>query len=267
MSRGSQMKAQPLVVTVEDGVKTIRITSPTTRNSIGPEFFAAAGHEIAQVSENPEIGAIIFTGAEGFFSSGGNLNMLGEVRSRPATERRQRIIELQQLIQQIRQCPVPVVSAVEGGAAGAGMALALSGDILISSKEAFFAASYVRAGLTPDGGLTALLAEAVPRQLLLELCLTGAHVPAQRLYDLGVVNRLTEAGQAEAVALQLSQHAVHGPKNAIGRILELGRGAYDRSFDRQLELETDLMVESQADDESGEGIAAVLGKRQPQFRR
>lgn len=260
------MTLAPLLATVENGVKILQINAPESRNSIGPEFFVAARRELESLAEQPEIGVVIFTGAQGFFSSGGNLNLLGEGRDRPDAERRARIDDLQSLVQQIRDTPVPVIAAVEGGAAGAGMSLALAADLLICAKDAFFAAAYVRAGLTPDGGLTASLAQTIPKQQLLAVCLLGERLPVTQFHQLGVVNHLTEPGEALAVAQQLAQHLAQGPPNAIRRILELGRGAYERSVADQLALETDLMVESQADPESGEGIAAVLGKRQPAFR-
>lgn len=257
---------EPMLVSVENGIKTIRITQPKSRNAVSLDFFYGAREEFDNVADTPEVGAVILVGEGEFFSSGGNLKDITKLREQSPEERASLVDALQDLARAMRNCPVPIFTAVEGGAAGAGMSLALSGDIVIAADNSFFAASYVRAGMTPDGGLTALLAESVPRQFLLEMCLTGEHVSAQRLYDVGVINRIVPAGTAEAAAQKFAALAMQGPKNAMARILELGRGAYERSFDDQLNLETKLMVESQGDPESGEGIAAVLEKRLPKFR-
>ncbi|MGO4611721.1 enoyl-CoA hydratase-related protein, partial [Variovorax sp. 2RAF20] len=82
------------------------------------------------------------------------------------------------LIRGIRDCGKPVIAAVEGGAAGAGLSMALACDMLVSARDAFYTVAYVKVGLTPDGGATAFLAEFVSRQVLTEMCLTGDRMTA-----------------------------------------------------------------------------------------
>jgi enoyl-CoA hydratase/carnithine racemase len=125
--------------------------------------------------------------------------------------------------------------------------------------------SYVKVGLTPDGGATAFLAQFLSRQLMTELCLTGERIPAVRLHELGAVNRLTERGQALPEALALAASIGNGPANANARIKLLCQNAGHASLDSQLELEAQLMVESQGDDEAAEGIRAFFDKRAPDF--
>ncbi|MBO1267747.1 oxepin-CoA hydrolase, alternative type [Arthrobacter cavernae] len=259
------MNTEVLLARNEGAALVLTINNPATRNSIGPEFFQAAREALNAAAADPVVGAIVFTGAGGFFSSGGNLNQLAATRELTAEARRARLELLHGLIRAIRNNPKPVIMAVEGGAAGAGMSLALAGDLLVAARNAFFAAAYIKAGLTPDGGLTALLAESVPRQFLTRMCLTGERVSAERMHALGVVGTLAEPGSAEAAAIGLARQLARGPERATARILGLCRTAPALPLDEQMEREAGSMVESLGDSEAVEGIAAVLGRRNPDF--
>ncbi|PRB70302.1 oxepin-CoA hydrolase, alternative type [Arthrobacter sp. MYb213] len=247
-------------------VLVLSINSTATRNSVGPEFFLAATKCINAAGANRKVGAIVLTGVGRFFSSGGNLKQLDLIGQSTVKVRRARLELLHELIREIRTCPKPVIMAVEGGAAGAGMSLALAGDLLVSSNTAFFSAAYIKAGLSPDGGLTASLAQCLPRQLFTEMCLLGQRIEAKRLHQLGVVNVLTEPGDAQRAAVALGEQLAHGPRRATARILELCQSASANSFEQQLEAEAQAMVASLADTESTEGIAAVMERRLPEFR-
>lgn len=249
---------QVMLSTCEGRVLSLRINSPATRNSIGPDFFKAAGQALAEAQDNPAIGAVVVAGQGDFFSSGGNLHHLAAMADKSEPERLARLEVFHGLIRQIRNSGKPVIMAAEGGAAGAGMSLALSGDLLIASKGAFFTAAYVKAGLTPDGGMTALLSEALPRQLVTHLCLTGARITAERLHELGVVNELVERGTAVARATELAQQLAAGPARATARILSLCGTATTASLDEQMAHEAEFMVQSLGDSEASEGIARVL---------
>lgn len=259
------MNTDVLLARNEGPVLVLTINNPSTRNSIGPEFFQAASNAMRAAAEDPGVGAIVFTGAGGFFCSGGNLHQLATTRDLDTETRHARIGLLHRMILDIRACPKPVITAVEGGAAGAGLSLALAGDLLVAARNAFFSAAYIKAGLTPDGGLTALLAESVPRQALTHMCLTGARVGAERLHALGAVTSLVDAGQAEAEAIELANQLARGPERATGRILGLCRTAHTQNLEEQLDDEARSMVASMVDPEAAEGIAAVLERRDARF--
>ena len=180
-------------------------------------------------------------------------------------ERRAKLEGLHDLIRAVRDCRKPVIAAVEGAAAGAGLSLALACDMLVAAKNAVFSVAYVKVGLTPDGGATAFLAEFVSRQVLTELCLTGERISGERLHALGPVNRLAEPGQALAQALALAAQVAAGPHLAMARIKALCRNAHANTLEDQLELEARFMVQSQETEESREGMGAFLEKRPADF--
>ncbi|WP_119157710.1 oxepin-CoA hydrolase, alternative type [Caldimonas tepidiphila] len=254
-----------LLVRDEGPVRVLVNNNPAARNALSPQFYAALKAALADAQADASVGAIVLTGAGGFFCAGGDLRQLARRRELAPAERRERLEGLHGLVRAIRDCAKPVVAAVEGGAAGAGVSLALACDLLVMARQAYFSVAYVKVGLSPDGGATAFLAEFLPRQLLTELCLGGERIGAERLASFGAVNRLADTGCAEAEAVALAARLAAGPARAMARIKDLCRHAPGAALDAQLEREADHMVESLGDAESAEGIAAFFEKRPADF--
>ncbi|GAC1551069.1 MAG: enoyl-CoA hydratase [Collimonas sp.] len=254
------------VLTRQEGAVRILINNnPAARNAITASLYAELPAALAKAEADPEVGAIVLTGSGDFFCSGGDLNQLATRRDLSLAERRVKLEGLHDLIRAIRHCGKPVIAAVEGGAAGAGLSIALACDMLVTARNAFFSVAYVKVGLTPDGGATAFLAQFVARQILTELCLTGDRITGERLHAMGAVNRLTDPGAALDEAVALAAHLATGPARASARIKSLCRHAYGADLDAQMELEAQYMVVSQGDAEAAEGISAFLAKRPPDF--
>lgn len=259
---------EPALITRREGaVLVLSNNNPAARNALSPEFYAGLAAALRTAASDTTVGAVVLTGEGGHFCSGGDLRQLVHRRELPIAERRAKLEDLHNIIRALRDCPKPVIMAVEGAAAGAGLSLALAGDMLVAAKNAQFSVAYVKVGLTPDGGATALLAEFVSRQVLTELCLTGERVSGERMHQLGVVNRLTEPGQALETALALAQQVAAGPELAMARIKHLCRLAPRNTLEQQLDLEALYMPLSQESEESREGIGAFLEKRAPDFAK
>ena len=239
--------------------------NPANRNALNPDFYVGFAETLAEASSDPTTGAIVLTGAGDFFCSGGDLNRLKSNAQRTPEERRAGIDRLHAMIAAMRDCPKPIIAAVEGGAAGAGVSLALACDMIVAASEAYFSVAYVRVALSPDGGVTAFLGKALPRQLVTELCLTGKPVSVERLHQFGVVNHITDKGGALEEATTIAQRLTQGPARTMARIKSLCHVAQENSLQEQLDAEADLMVLSQGDAEAAEGIGAFLEKRKPDF--
>ena len=220
-----------------------------------------------QAAADDRIGAVVLTGASGYFCAGGDLNALAERAALSREERRTRIEDLHATIRAIRACSRPVIAAVEGGAAGAGFSIALACDLLVAAEDASFAAAYVRVGLVPDGGLTASLARRVPASLAARLCLTGDPVGAPVLAGMGVVTDLCAPGQAHADAARLAARLARGPAGAQAAIKRLLADAYAGDFDAQMQRERDAMADALASPEAAAGIRARLDRTVPDFGR
>ena len=236
------------------------------RGALSPDLYSAINEATWQATEK-RIRAVILTSEGGFFCAGGDLNTLIERRKLTEPERRDKIDGLHGIIRAIRACPVPVIAAVEGGAAGAGVSLAMACDLIVASAGAKFTAANVKAGLVPDGGLTAAFARTLPRPLAMEMCLLARPVNAERMAQLGVVNAVVPAGSTEAEANALADALAAGPPLAQSAIRALVNQAYDTTEAEQLDRERDAMAIAQGGDEAGEGISAFLEKRKADFSK
>lgn len=259
--------SQALLIRREGAVLVLSNNNVAARNALSPEFYAAVTAALREAAADPAVGAIVLTGEGGHFCAGGDLRQLAKRRELPVQERRAKLEGLHDLVRSVRDCPKPVIAAVEGAAAGAGLSLALACDMLVAAKNSVFSVAYVKVGLTPDGGATAFLAEFVSRQVLTELCLTGERMSGERLHALGPVNRLAEPGQAQADAIALAGQIAGGPEQAMARIKDLCRQAPRNTLEQQLEREAQYMVRSQETEESREGIGAFLEKRIADFTK
>ena len=256
------------VLTEQRGpVLVITNNNPSARNALSFEYSNGAVEEIEKAGSDPTVAAIVLTGAEGFFCAGGDLNVLIKRREMDVPDRIAAINVLHGLIRAIRACPKPVIAAVEGGAAGAGASIALACDLLVAAEDAYFAVSYLRVGLTPDGGSTAFLSEALPRQLVNEIIMFGNKVEASRLYNLGVVNRLVGRHEALETALELGERLNKVGPEVLAETKTLIQSTASNSLSEQLDAEAIAMAEAQERQESLEGISAFLEKRKPDFTK
>lgn len=251
-----------------DRVLHLSIDNPTQRNALKPETSRAMARALRLAASDDRVGAIVISGTGAHFCAGGDVSTLfSSRRESPPQHHFERVGALNEFIRSIRSCPKPVIAAVEGHAAGAGMSLALACDMLVAADNAQFTLAYVKIGLNPDGGGSLFLARGVPPQLAAELAMTGAPCPATRFAQLGVVNRLVPVGQALTEALALAAQLAAGATQAMARIKRELEAAHTHSIEQQLEMERGLFVEALHGAEAGEGLGAFLEKRKPQFSR
>jgi enoyl-CoA hydratase/carnithine racemase len=255
--------ARPIDIRTEGPVLVITLNDPETRNSLQPEVYEQ-GHAALSALDTKTIGAVVLTGANGAFCSGGDLRRLkGGAKNgqEGASERPLQLDAFHRFIKALRACPVPVIAAVEGFAAGAGFSIAMACDLVIAAQDARFVMAYVKVGLNPDGGASAFLNRGLPHQIVSEMLFTGDPIQASRLAELGCVNRLCPPGTARDEALTLANRLAQGPRAALGRAKTLIEGAQHNSLDDQLDLEAKLFLEATQHPESAEGMAAFLEKR------
>ncbi|MEX0340360.1 MAG: oxepin-CoA hydrolase, alternative type [Arenibacterium sp.] len=234
------------------------------RGALSPEFYSAIQDAVIRAAD-PRIRAVIITSEGGYFCAGGDLNTLAERAKLSEPERREKVEGLHGVIRSIRACSVPVIASVEGGAAGAGASIALACDLIVAAAGVNFTASYVKAGLVPDGGLTSTLSRLVPRALAMEMCLLARPVSAERMVQLGAINAVVPPGSTDTEAHALADALAEGPRGAQSVIRNLVAGAYEAYEQDQLMRERDAMARAQGGPEAAEGISAFLEKRRARF--
>jgi enoyl-CoA hydratase/carnithine racemase len=247
------------------GVMLLTIDNPAQRNALIPDISRGAAAALRLAATDPAVRAAVLTGAGEHFCSGGNLASLREFQDKPRAAIVARIGVLNELIRSLRQFPKPVIAAVEGNAAGAGFSLALACDLIVAARDARFSMAYVKIGMSPDGAPTLLLPRTLPMQLASELLFEGAPIGAERLYQLGVVNRLVDRGQALAEAQAWAEKLAQGATGAIGNIKRLINQSACPELGSHLELERDSFADLLHAPEAREGFAAFLEKRSPTF--
>jgi 2-(1,2-epoxy-1,2-dihydrophenyl)acetyl-CoA isomerase len=160
----------------------------------------------------------------------------------------------------------PVVAAVNGVAAGAGMSLVCAADLAIAAESAKFTMAYTRAGLAPDGSSTFFLPRLVGVRRAVELMLTSRMLSAQEALEWGIVSRVVPDAQLPAEAAALASELAAGPTGAFGTVKKLVLASAAASLETQMELEARGIADAGRSADGREGIAAFLEKRAPKFR-
>lgn len=243
----------------------LTISNPELRNALGPEMYAAGIEALNAAETNPDVGSIVITGEGPAFCAGGNLQRLQANRQQPPQVQADSIEGLHSWIESIRTFPKPVIAAVEGPAAGAGFSLCLACDFIVAAQDAVFVMAYSNVGLSPDGGATWHLSRLLPRQVASELLMAGERIGAQRLHELGVVNRVVAPGGALAEALAIAGKLNGRAPNVLASIKELMNEAVEHDLNRQLAAERDHFVRNLHHPNAGIGIAAFLAKLAPKY--
>ena len=251
--------------TSEGRTLVLTLSNPSQRNALGPEMYAAGIEALNGAENSNEIRSVVLVGEGAWFCAGGSLQRLSANREREPAVQAESIEALHNWIDSIRTFPKPVIAAVEGAAAGAGFSLALACDFIVSARDAVFAASYSTVALSPDGGLSWHLAQALPRQLASEWLMLGGRIEAQRLHALGLVNEIAENGQALATALALANRLNERAPNSLASIKELLSDAPGATLASQLSQERDHFVRNLHHANAGIGITAFLAKETPRY--
>lgn len=236
--------------------------APEQRNAFGLDFYDGMMSAIESASGD-DVGAVVISGAGGFFCAGGDVRRLAVAHKDDHATRRVGVDRLHDLIKAIRACPRPVIAAVAGGAVGAGASLATACDLIVAGNEAYFMLAYVKIGITPDGGATWSFVRALPRQFVNEMAMTGGRVAASRLHQLGLVNRLGDDPLADA--LGWADELAAGPSASMAEIKRLIVQAEEAGMEAQLESEAEGVALALGGIEGIEGAAAFLEKRKARF--
>lgn len=244
----------------------LTLSDPATRNTLSEQALSAGVEALNVAESNDEIRAVILRGDGRNFCAGGNLRGLAQRRQAGGDAQDNMLDQLHQFVEAVNVFPKPVIAAVEGAAAGAGFSLAMTCDLVVAAEDARFILSYAKVGLTPDGGATWHLANAVPRQLLQQWVWLGEPVSARQLHTLGLVNWVTDIGQALPEALKVADRLAAMAPNAIAGGKELLQAALTATRTQQLEDERNHFIENLFHHNAGEGLQAFFDKRAPDFR-
>jgi 2-(1,2-epoxy-1,2-dihydrophenyl)acetyl-CoA isomerase len=258
-----------VLVQRRDGVFEITLNRPEILNAVNRETIAALAAAVAEAAEDGAARVVLLQGAGSHFCAGGDIGMFAELIRLAPAERQNALYQivdtLQPLLIRMRHMPKPVLTAVQGAAAGFGLSLVLAADLAVAAEDAVFTSGYIHLGTSPDGGMTATLARAVGLKHAAELMLLGDRFDARRALELGLVNRLVPVPALAAEAAALAARLAAGPAFAHGRTKALLQATLGDAFDAQLRRETEGFAACAATEDFAEGVRAFLEKRRPAF--
>jgi 2-(1,2-epoxy-1,2-dihydrophenyl)acetyl-CoA isomerase len=255
-----------MTVEFDNGIALLKFNHPEVMNAIGAEMLGDFQSAIAAIKD-PANGArcVLLTGEGRGFCAGANLqddskkSGSGEAGASLRNTYHPILFEL-------RGLEMPLVTAVNGAAAGVGMSFAMLGDIVCASQQAFFLQAFARIGLVPDGGSTFMLPRLVGWGRAVELSMLAERLPAETAHEWGLVNRLYEDNESLLEgAREIATRLAHGPRS-LALIRKAYWNTWQNSFEQQLELEAALQNEAGRSGDFREGVSAFLEKRDAAFK-
>ncbi len=252
-----------LKIETSQGVTTIALDDPKTLNALTPQLAISLGQALEDAAKSSRV--IILTGSSRAFCSGANLQNRttakpGDIDAGSSLDQ-----AYNPLMMVIRNLDVPLITAINGPAAGIGASIAMAGDIIIAGESSYFLEAFCHIGLVPDGGATWMLVRNVGRVRAAEMALLGEKIPAPQAFDWGMVTRVVQDDAVLTTANEFANRLANGPTHALGLMRKLLWAAGDASFQDQLNGERDAQASAGKHPHFAEGVAAFLAKRKANF--
>lgn len=259
------MTYSTLLFDVKDHVAHVTLNRPEAANSLNLDLARDFMHAMLQCDEDDAIRAVVLTGAGRMFCAGGDLKGFAAQGEHLSYHMKEVTTYLHAGISRMTRMNAPVVVAVNGAAAGAGMSLACACDLVLAGASARFTMAYTRAGLTPDGSSTYFLPRIVGLRRALELTLTNRTLTAAEACDWGIVTKVVPDADLLTEASSLAMILASGATRALGAAKRLLHDGFSESLESQMEAETRAIAAMSRTRDGREGIAAFLEKRTAAF--
>jgi 2-(1,2-epoxy-1,2-dihydrophenyl)acetyl-CoA isomerase len=246
-------------------VAVVKFNHPEVMNAVGSQMLQDFTEAVREL-RRPANGArcVLLTGEGRSFCAGANLQDTGRSERKGGAGDGLRG-GYHPLLLTLRDLEMPIVTAVNGAAAGVGMSFAMMGDIVCASKAGFFLQAFARIGLVPDGGSTFMLPRLIGWGRAMELSLLAERLSAEQAHDWGLVNRLFDDNDALMDgAMGLARRLADGPKS-LALIRQAYWSTWHNAYEQQLDLEARLQNQAGTTSDHAEGVAAFLEKRDASF--
>tara|TARA_Y100000588_G_scaffold333355_1_gene372192 strand:- start:46 stop:843 length:798 start_codon:yes stop_codon:yes gene_type:complete len=254
---------------LNSGIANVTLNRPKALNALNIDLAAALGEALRQAERDPSVRVVVLRGAGDCFMAGGDLKFFGGLITSEAEERRavfrSLIHRFHESIVTLRRMPKPVVAAVHGAVAGAGLSVAVACDLTIAADDAYFTLAYCNIGTSPDGGSTFALPRIVGVKKAMEIAMLGDRFDAQTALDHGLLNRVIPTSDFENEVGALAKRLASGPTVALGHTKQLLNHSLNTTLETQLERETEAFANCTASEDFSEGITAFLEKRAAAF--
>jgi 2-(1,2-epoxy-1,2-dihydrophenyl)acetyl-CoA isomerase len=257
---------ETVVYEVSEGVATVTLNRPDSFNALNDTLTYELQDAFAAIAADDVVRAVVLTGAGRAFCSGQDLKDARDYGDdRGAFVKESLTKRYSPLIRAMRALPKPIVGAINGVAAGAGMSLALATDLRVVSDRASFMQAFSRVGLMPDAGSNYFLPRLIGLPRALEIAWSARRVGADEALALGLVNRVVPAEDLAREARTMAESLARGPTLSIALTKQAMLRGTEASLDEILALEADLQARCIVTPDFEEGVAAFVEKREPNF--
>ncbi|ADL01332.1 enoyl-CoA hydratase/isomerase family protein [Brevundimonas subvibrioides] len=252
-------------VEVRDRVAVLTLSRPDSGNAIDQEMADSLLKATLHIASDDAVRAVLLTGQGRAFCVGGDVKAFAATGTGASALVDGLTASLHVAVARLARMDKPLVTAINGAAAGAGFGLAILGDVALAARSAKFAMAYGAIGLTPDGGATWLLPRLVGFRQAQRLALTGERIDATEAERIGLITRVIDDDALQAEALAVATTLAQGPRLAFARTRALLHQSLSNGLETQLEREARGIAEAIAGPEGQEGIAAFVARRPADF--
>lgn len=245
-----------------DGVAVITLNRPDAMNSFTSQLSSELLDALENAHHDESVRALVLTGEGRCFSAGADLK--GGLEGRTVHGKLQ--YEYRPVMTAVASMPKPVIAAVPGSAAGIGLSLALTCDLLIMADDAFLLSPFTTISLVPDGGLNWLLARQLGYRRAFQLSIESERIDAGRCVELGLANKAVPAGQLQAAAREWAQALVRRAPLSLAATKKVMRLAMNHDWETCFDAEAELQQSLVGCDDNVEGVKAFFEKREPEFK-
>lgn len=253
-------------VEIDGGVGRISLTSPQDGNAIDTAFCDSLLDAAEQLGDDDAVRVVLISSQGRNFCVGANVKMFAGVAWQDFGDLVRTMTDtLHPAVERLASMPKPVVTLVQGNAAGAGMGLGLLGDICIVTPETRFTAAYPAIGLSPDGGLSYVLPRLVGMRRAQEILILEQSVGGDEAVRIGLATRMVNADELSEAGLALAAGLAQRPTRALGRAKELLLRTYRAEIRDQLDLEAALIAQCAGEPHASEGVTAFAERRKAVF--
>ena len=258
------MSASTVTVDRKGAVSIITMSRPETFNTLSLELAMDLLAAALTCARDPGTRAVVLTGMGKSFCFGGDLKAMSSKANNVGPLMREVVSYMNSAISQFMRMDAPVIAAVNGTAAGAGVGFALMADLIVAGQSSKFNLAYTGVGLTPDAGVTYLLPRTIGMKRTMEMLLLNPSLSADQALEWGLVNRVVPDENLLSEALKIAEQLASGPLRAFGKSKRLVAQAMG-ALETQLAVEGETIALQAGTPEAQEGIAAFLNKRKPSY--
>ena len=260
------MSEKTVILEKNNAIATVTLNRPDNANTINLDLVKDLYSAFKECHHDEAIRAVIFTAKGAMFSGGGDLGSFVKETDNLGPFITDMTTYFHLAVTLMHRMEKPIVVAINGTAAGGGLSLALSGDIIISVDSAKFSAAYTAAGLSPDGSMTYIMPRLIGLKKTKELMITNRRFTANEAFDMGLVDQVVKQEDLEKTAMDMAINLSKGATKAYGAVKTLLADTFSASLESHLEQEArPLNIRAQGHD-GKEGVKAFIEKRKPNFK-